>query len=480
MNIRIYNAKILTMSDYPDMTIIDGEIIIEGNKIKKIGTKEPSPVPFDREIDAHGNLVMPGFKNAHSHSPMAFARSFADDLPLDRWLNEKIFPLEGKLTDSDINLFTKISLLEYISGGITATFDMYFRPENIVEAALEFGFREVICGAVNDFVESVARMESFYDLYNKRNSFSDNRSGSHSDSASLISYKLGFHAEYTTNESLLKDIAALAHDKNAPVYCHNSETKSEVAGCIARHGATPVAYLDSLGMFDYGGGGFHMIYTDNNDLDIIRKRGIHVVSCPASNGKLASGMIPMYKYLADKGGESVGTVPSDSFFAHPNGIPNLQTQRISHSEPSPLTHGINIALGTDGPASNNALSMFREMYLTSIYQKLYTENAAAMDADRVLYMATVGGAKAMGLTDCDTLSEGKYADLIMIDLNTPNMQPVNNITKNLVYSGDTSNVIMTMINGNILYERGEFYIGGKSYDTQKLYSEANKRMEHLK
>lgn len=432
MKIRIYNAKILTMEN--GMDIVTGEIHIEDDRIARIIPDSPcktsSGYLFDRQINADGNLIMPGFKNAHAHSPMTFARSLADDLPLDRWLKEKIFPMEAKLSDDNIRIFSKIAIMEYLAGGITASFDMYFRPENIVDAALDMGFRSVICGAVNDFVESVPRMEGLYDKYNS----SDNLNSRHD----LISFKLGFHAEYTTGEGLLKDIAALAHEKKAPVYCHNSETKSEVEGCIDRHGLTPVAYLDSLGMFDWGGGGFHLIYTDDNDLDIIKRRGIHVVTNPASNGKLASGIAPLLKYL---------------------------------------DAGINIGIGTDGPSSNNSLDMFREMYLTTVYQKLYTENAAAMDADKVLYMATVGGARAMELDDCDVLAPNKKADLIMIDLSRPNMQPINNIPTNLVYSGSTSNVMMTMINGRILYEKGEFLIGDDPLD---LYAKANEMMKVLR
>lgn len=416
MNTRIYNARILTMETECDMTkadcfdnfalkpVFEGEVHIKDNRIDAIIKYADKPYKctkaFDRQINAKGNLILPGFKNAHAHSPMTFARSLADDLPLDKWLNEMIFPREAALTDKDIYNYTKIAINEYLTSGITASFDMYFRPENIVDAAMEMGFRSVICGAVNDFTESVERMDNFYDKYNKTDS--------------LISFKLGFHAEYTTSEPLLKEIAALSHAKHAPVFCHNSETKSEVAGCIARHGTTPTAYLESLGMYEYGGGGFHLVYTTDEDLHILRKHNLHVITNPGSNAKLASGVAPLYKYM---------------------------------------DAGLNISIGTDGPASNNALDMFREMYLTTALSKLLTCNAGSMDADKVLYMATVGGAKAMGLDDCDTLEPQKKADIIMLDLNQPNMQPLNNISKNVVYSGSKLNVCMTMINGKVLYEK---------------------------
>lgn len=434
MRIRIYNALILTMETLDNLSgaftlkpYFKGEIHIQDDLISAIipeGTiTKKTGQSFDTEINAHGNLIMPGFKNAHSHSPMTFARSIADDMPLQEWLNTKIFPMEAKLSDDAIKTFTKIAILEYLSSGITASFDMYFRPENIIETALESGYRSVICGAVNDFVESVPRMEDFYKKYNEKDS--------------LISYKLGFHAEYTTSKELLQDIAALAKGLKAPVYCHNSETKGEVAGCMARYGKTPIEFLDSLGMFEYGGGGFHLLYTTENDLDILKKRNIHVVTNPASNAKLASGIAPLYKYVDT---------------------------------------GLNVAIGTDGASSNNALDMFREMYLTCVCQKLLTWNASAMDANYVLYMATVGGAKAMELNDCDILAPQKKADLIMIDLNQPNMQPLTNITKNIVYSGCRSNIIMTMINGKILYKDGEYFL---NESPEEIYSKANILLKDL-
>ena len=190
--------------------------------------------------------------------------------------------------------------------------------------------------------------------------------------------------------------------------------------CIARTGMTPTAYLDSLGMFEYGGGGFHCVHMTEEDLRIFQKRGLSVVTNPGSNTKLASGIAPIRRMME---------------------------------------LGINIGIGTDGPASNNCLDMFREMFLTTGLAKLREKDAAVVDAGQVLYMATAGGAKACGLNECDALAEGKLADLIMIDLHQPNMQPLNNIAKNLVYSGSKQNVKLTMVNGRILYENGEFFVG---------------------
>lgn len=399
MNIRFYNATILTLENGMDLT--SGEVWVFDHLIGYVGDSIENNIKWDKEINLAGNLIMPGFKNAHTHSAMTFLRSYADDLPLDKWLNEKVFPMEAKLTDDDIYNYSKIAIQEYLTSGITANFDMYISPDPVIQASIDCGFRTVMVGGLNDFTQSVEEIEKCYLKYNGYND--------------LISYVMGFHAEYTCSRPLLEELADVAKKHQAPVYCHNSETEKEVKECIERYGTTPTVFLDSLGMFDYGGGGYHCVHMSDDDIDIFVKRNMSVVTNPASNLKLASGIAPISKFM-DK--------------------------------------GINIAIGTDGPASNNCLDMFREMFLTTALAKYRENDASAVDANEVLKMATINGAHAMGLYNCDTLSRGKLADLIVIDMDQPNMQPVNNITKNIVYSGSKLNVLMTMVNGKILYERG--------------------------
>ncbi len=428
MKTRIYNAKIITMVNGTD--IIEGEIYIEDEHISFVGTAEEAGkikdgTVWDREIDACGNVVMPGFKDAHTHSAMTFLRSYADDLPLQEWLYNRVFPMEEKLTEEDVLWCSKLAIMEYLTSGITANFDMYMNNEANAKASADTGFRTVLCGSINDFGGTIEEIEEEYKHFNNY--------GSH-----LISYQLGFHAEYTTKRETLEGMAGLAQKYKAPVYTHNSETKAEVEGCVERYGKTPTAFLDSIGMFNYGGGGFHCVYMTDEDLNICKEKNIWVVTNPASNVKLASGIAPVKKML---------------------------------------DMGIGLAIGTDGPASNNCLDMFREMFLVTALQKVSIPDAAAVDANDVLYMATVGGALSMGLTDCDTLEKGKCADLIMIDMHQPNMQPVNNISKNIVYSGSKQNVKMTMVAGKILYEDGKFNIG---IDAEEVYAKANESITRMK
>ena len=420
--IRFYNGKLMSMDC--GTHISSDEVWVDGGKIAYVGPPKEYDGKFEREINLNGNLVMPGFKNAHTHSPMTFLRSYADDVPLDKWLFEKIFPMEARLDANCVYEFTKLAILEYLTSGITASFDMYYEPEAYAQANIEMGFRTVLCGAVNDFKESVPRLEAYYNKFNNYHP--------------LISYKLGFHAEYTTNLENLKAIAELSQSLKAGVYTHNSETKSEVEGCIERYGKTPTELFDSIGMFEYGGGGFHNVYMTKKDLEIFRDKNVYAVTNPGSNSKLASGIAPIDKMIE---------------------------------------MGINVAIGTDGPASNNALDMFREMYLVTALQKLANNDAAACPAEEVLEMAAFTGAKAMGLDDCDCIAVGKQADLIVIDLNRPNMQPINNIAKNIVYSGSKENVKLTMIAGKILYENGEFFVGEKAND---IYARVNALTEEIK
>ena len=419
MRTRFYNAQVLTMKD---LNIFSGEVWIEDNKISYVGKSKETSVHFDREIDVQNNLIMPGFINAHTHSGMTFLRSMADDMPLQQWLNEKVFPIEAKLTQDDIYYFSKLAILEYLTSGITTNFDMYLNPEAIVKASLDTKYRTVLCGAVNDFCLSVEDVERCFNEYNQENS--------------LISYILGFSHEYTNSKEKIEQVAALSHKYKAPVYTHLSETEYEVSTCKEKTRLSPVEYLCDLGVYDYGGGAFHCVHMSEHDLDLFQEKHLNVVTNPASNLKLASGIAPIQ---------------------------------------SMLQRNINVCLGTDGAASNNCLDMFREMFLVTGLAKYKEKDASAVNACEVLKMATINGAKALNL-NCGVLEAGKLADLIILDLHQPNMQPMNNIAKNIVYSGSKSNVKCTMVNGEILYEDGQFHVG---FDIASLYDEIQRRVERL-
>ncbi len=407
--IRFYNAKLLSFGG--GIKISDGELWTDGAVISYIGDRPEILPEFERQIDLKGKLIIPGFKDAHSHTAMVFFRSLADDMPLDKWLSEQIWPNEHELTGEAVYDLTKLGILEYLSSGITACFDMYIKNDFYSRACIDSGFRTVICSGLNRFDADPEDIEREYIKYN---SCSD-----------LISYRLGIHAEYTTPVDRIECMAGLAEKYKEPCFTHLCETKSEVEGCIERYGLTPPQLLDKYGFFRYGGGGFHCVWMSDEDVELFAKKKLWAVTCPGSNVKLASGIAPI--------------------------------DRLANA-------GVPLAIGTDGAGSNNALDMFREMYLVSTLQKILNNDASAGDAYRTLEMACVGGARAMGLDDCDDLAVGKKADLAVIDLDRPNMRPINDIARNLVYSGSKENVYMTVVNGRILYEDGEFFIGESAGD----------------
>ena len=416
------NARILTMIDD---NIIKADLVVEDNLIVYIGKDSSSFAPFDRVVECNRNLLMPGFKNAHAHSAMVFLRGKADDAKLQDWLFNIVFPREEHLQPTDIYHLNKVAYLEYVSGGITACFDHYFYPLEGAKAAEEFGMRTLLLATFDaKYMRGEALEKNF-------RHFNNNEDG-------LVKYGIGFHAEYTTDDELLQGSKEVVNKLKCPFYTHIAETRKEVAECIDRHGKHPAQFLYDEGLFKYGGGGFHCIYLNEEETEIFKNNNLTIVSCPGSNLKLASGIAPLTYYLEK---------------------------------------GINIALGTDGPASNNGLDMFKEMYLAATLQKVTNRDAKSIPAFEILKMATVNGAKAMGLDKADVLAPGKYADIIMIDLQRPNMQPINNIVTNLVYAGSRDNVILTMINGKILYENGQYFLKETPEEIYKKAEEVTLRLE---
>lgn len=409
--IRFYNGKILHFN--PDPVLSDDELWVDGDIISYFGPEKNDSPSFERQINLNGNILMPGFKDAHTHTAMTFLRSYAENKSLHDWLTTQIFPAEAKLTPDAVYSFTKLGIAEYLTSGITSSFDMYYYNDSNVQANIDSGFRTVLVSAANNYDKDITNVEREYVKFNSFNP--------------LVSYIIGMHAEYTTCKDRIEYLVSLGRKYKSPMFTHISETKFEVRTCIERNGMPPALYLDSLGFFDYGGGGYHCVYLTKEEIELFRRKNLTVVTNPCSNLKLASGIAPIARYLKS---------------------------------------GVNVAIGTDGAASNNALDFFREMYLVSVLSKYKTGKAYSCPASEVLKMACVNGANAMNLPQCNNIQVGKQADLIVIDMSQPNMQPVINPVENLVYSGSKTNVLLTMVAGRILYEKGEFYIGE---DVENLY-----------
>lgn len=407
MKIRLFNAKIMIS---PQEEIFSGEIHIEGNKITNVlSSPLKKTLVFDRQIDCKGNLLMSGFCNAHTHSAMSLFRGLAEGLSLDRWLNDIIFPLEKKLSDEDIYWGALLQTAEYAKSGITAVCDMYSRPEMTYEAVKGANIAVAFCGGLNDLQHSVDFvLKDNSENYTKFNNID-----------SRVKYFIGLHAEYTCSDTLIEKTADLAVELGSKTYIHLSETLNEVGSCTVRRGLTPPEYLHKIGFFDNGGLAAHCTYLDKNDISLLAQKKIVPVINGASNLKLASGIAPVYSML--KG----GLLP---------------------------------ALGTDGTASNNSSNMFKEMYLYSCLQKVTLKAADIVTAKQALCAATIDGYKALGF-DGGFIKTGGFADIILIDLQAPNLNPPNNIKNHLVYSADNSNVLMTIAGGKIIYENGFLDIG---------------------
>ncbi len=424
MKIRLKNALVLPRAGGE---IFRGEVQIEDGKIVYAGKQNDRMFfPADREKDCGGNLLIPGFCNAHAHSAMTLFRGVADDLPLQEWLFDRIFPLEDHLTEEDVYWGTMLAAAEYVRGGVTAAADMYFFPAVAAEVLRRSGIAVALCSGDNDVgggdvKESLAYMQSRYNTYKGKR---------------RLKYIIGLHAEYTCSDALLEGVADLAATLGAPTYIHCAETLKEVGECSVRRSLTPVEYLHKIGFFDEGGIIAHGTYLDKNDIALLADKNITVASNPSSNLKLASGVAPIC---------------------------------------SLLKNGVAVALGTDGAASNNALSMFREMYLMSCLQKERMKDAAAVPAEEALRAATETGYKALGF-DGGEIAVGRDADLALIDLNAPCMQPLSDIGKSLVYSADTSAVLMTVAGGHIAYENGRFDIGETPEDIYKNAAKCVKRL----
>lgn len=422
MKLRLYNAKILAE---PGASLIEGEVRVENGRIVYVGKNPDAAFSADRSIDCGGNLLMSGFCNAHAHAAMCLFRGVADDLPLDKWLFDRIFPMEDHLTEEDIYWGTMLQIAEYVRSGITCFADMYFYPDSVYAAAKNADLcLAICCGANSSSAYDVVRFTE--KMYQKYNTLSDR-----------VRYFPGLHAEYTCEEELIAAVADFAAESGARTYIHLSETLKEVGECTVRHnGLTPPQYLHKLGFFDNGGLAAHCTYADKDDLALLKQSGVTPVINGASNLKLASGIAPVYAMLE---------------------------------------YGMKPALGTDGSASNNATSPFREMYLYSCLQKESMKDAAAVSAERALEAATVNGYEALGF-DGGKIEEGKLADMVLLDLQLPNMRPLSNVLKNVVYSADTSSVLMTVAGGKIVYENGRCNIGEP---LEKIYSECEARVDRL-
>ena len=378
---------------------------------------------FGEVYDGKGKVLMPAFYNAHGHSPMCLMRGYGESLPLDRWLNEKIFPFEDKLYNEGVYWATMLTMAESIRFGIVSTSDMYYFIDDMIRAIVVSGMKSNISRAVTSFdstsLEDHAGFQEMRQSILMYDGFADGR----------IQVEASIHAEYTNNEKFIRAVADTAREFGVRMHVHVSETKSETDGCIGRYGMTPVRFLADCGVFDVPANAAHCVWLTDDDRDILAEKGVSVSSNPLSNMKLASGICDV-RALYDK--------------------------------------GINVAIGTDSVSSNNSLNFFEEMKLFAVAGKVKAMDASALTPRQVLRSATRSGALAQGREDSGLVREGFKADLIVVDVTGPNMVPVHNMLNNLIYSADGKDVVLTMCDGNVLYRDGIYM----TMDIERVKAEA--------
>ena len=403
---------------------------IDGSVIDYIGENRPA-APYDREKDMSGRLLAPGLINCHGHTAMTLLRGVGSDLPLQEWLFEKMMPIEDKFTARDIQVGNALALLEMISTGTTSYSDMYFHADTAVENAVAAGIKANLCrpnqcfNPEETYAQNTRAQESIQ-LFKDCNGMADGRI--------LIDFSI--HAEYTNFPHIVEAYSADCKALGGRMHIHLSETKKEHDECVAKYGKTPARWFNDLGTFDSPTFAAHCVWVTEEDMALMKEKGVSPVHNPTSNMKLGSGFAP---------------------------IPRM------------LELGLNVALGTDGAASNNNLNMMEEMHLAAVLHNGFTHDPTLMKPAQVLNMATRNGARLQGRGDTGSLEVGKKADIIAIDLTRPHLFPNVDPLALMTYSAQGSDVVMTMVDGRILYENGEFL----TLDADRILHAAKTCVERL-
>jgi 5-methylthioadenosine/S-adenosylhomocysteine deaminase len=408
----LIHAQWILPVDPQDRQLTDHAIAISGGRILALLPSDEArrSIEAERVVDLPGHLLIPGLINAHTHAAMTLMRGLADDVPLMTWLHEHIWPAEQRWVGSGfVGDGTRLAVLEMLRGGITCYNDMYFHPEVTAQVTAEAGMRAVIGMIVVDFPTGYAANA---DEYITKGLALHERYRDHP----LIHMAFAPHSPYAVSDAPLQRVRALADELEVPIHLHLHETRDEVVQSLRDHGERPLSRLGRLGLVGPGLAAVHMTQLEDSEIAILADSGAHVVHCPESNLKLASGFCPVARLLEA---------------------------------------GVNVALGTDGAASNNELSMIGEMRTAALLGKGVAGSAAAVPAATALRMATINGARALGLEqEIGSLEPGKSADLVALDLRHSHTQPVYQPVSQLVYAASQQQVREVWVRGRHLIRDG--------------------------
>ena len=388
----------------PDLTVERADVLVDQGSGDVVAVDEPGALDGDDELDASDGLVTPGLVNAHTHVAMTLLRGYADDKPLDRWLQEDIWPVEAELTGEDVRAGAELGLVEMIKSGTTAISDMYFHVDEIADAVEQAGMRAVLGHTAvtvgKDDEGARADLQQSLDVAQRLDGTADGR----------IRTTFQPHSLTTVGEEYLRAFVPEAVDAGLPVHLHANETTDEVDPIVDEHGQRPLEYADDVGLLGPDTWVAHGVHVDEREIELLAETGTGVTHCPASNMKLASGMAPVQDLL---------------------------------------DAGVTVGLGTDGPASNNDLSMFDEMRDAAMVGKLAADDASAMAAESALEIATAGGAELLGF-DSGRIEGGANADLAVVDLEQPHLTPAHDLVSHLVYAASAADVRHTVCDGRVL------------------------------
>ncbi len=408
------------------------DIVVEDDKIAFVGRVVNGNVLADhvkniKIIDGKGKLAVPGFINAHTHASMTLLRSFADDKKLMDWLNEDIWPIEAKMGREDIYIGAALAAVEMIRSGTTAFADMYGPcMDEVAKVVDESGLRGVLSQGLIGIFDGDKRLQSNIELFKEFNNTSEGR----------VKIMFGPHAIYTCPTDYLIKIANAASELGAEIHMHMNETLDEINGCIKEHGKRPFEVVNETGLFDQGTLAAHCVHLSDAEIEIIKEKKIRVAHNPGSNMKLASGIAPVPRLLAE---------------------------------------GVVVALGTDGASSNNNLDMLEEVRLAALLHKVNTLDPLAIPAAEALKLGTENGAKALGLKDVGMIEKGYKADIVLYDMKNAEWQPRYNPVSLLVYSANSSSVDTVIVDGKVLMEHGEL----KTLDEEKIKFNFNQCFHRL-
>ncbi|WP_295609822.1 amidohydrolase family protein [uncultured Methanobrevibacter sp.] len=426
--ILIKNALILNPNNFEEKK---QSLLIKNDLIAEI-SDEIDEGNADKIIDGEGKILLPGFVNTHTHLSMTLFRGLADDLSLDSWLNDHIWPMEANLNGDYCYIGALLGAVELIKSGTTTFSDMYFYMEDVARAVDEAGLRAVLSYGMIDFGDAERREAEIKEnmtLFENCNGMADGR----------IKVFFGPHSPYTASEELLIKVRQLADEYNMGIHIHVSETQKEINDISEEKGLRPFEYLDKIGFLGPDVVAAHSVWLSDEEIEIIKKNDIKISHNPCSNMKLASGIAPVSK-LIEK--------------------------------------GICVSIGTDGASSNNNLDLIEELKTASLLQKVSTLDPNVLNSHEAIAMGTIKGAEALGLGDeIGSIEVGKKADIILIDTNSANMVPDSStLTSNIIYSANGSNVDTTICNGKILMENKKLTV----LDEQEIYDKARQAIKNLK